>query len=361
MVKHFGKGFHTNKNVKPKIMKFTFSVGCDVGKEKLFLCIVDVHGKCIYEVNIKNKDEAITAFIKQLKKRLELIDLAPVLLCMEHTGIYKNKLLRIWLSQAGQVSVVAAQKIASSLAGDQGWDEKNDWLDARRIAEYSIRFADKLKLYRLKQVSLRKLEHLQRQRERIIKVLHILEVPIKEANGFLDVRILDSMSINQEVSIKALKEDLKKIEKQLQNIIEQDEKLYKLFNQICSVAGVGPVTAREVLIATHGFTKFNPKQAKAFARYAGVVPRDWSSGKSVRKRKINNNRINQRLKNLLTMGALSAAVASGELAIYYQRKRAEGKAHLSVINAIRNKIILRVFAVVRNQVTYDKNFNFCLD
>ena len=55
------------------------------------------------------------------------------------------------------------------------------------------------------------------------------------------------------------------------------------------------------------------------------------------------------------------AATNGELGIYYQRKRAEGKPFLSVINALRNKIILRVFAVVRNQVMYEKNLNICLD
>ncbi|MCG8330357.1 MAG: IS110 family transposase, partial [Chitinophagales bacterium] len=38
----------------------------------------------------------------------------------------------------------------------------------------------------------------------------------------------------------------------------------------------------------------------------------------------------------------------------------EGKEHMSVVNAIRNKIILRIFAVVRNGVMYEKNLNHSL-
>ena len=41
---------------------------------------------------------------------------------------------------------------------------------------------------------------------------------------------------------------------------------------------------------------------------------------------------------------------------YYQRKVAEGKNKMSVINAIRNKLILRVSACVRNSKVYQKNY-----
>jgi hypothetical protein len=46
-----------------------------------------------------------------------------------------------------------------------------------------------------------------------------------------------------------------------------------------------------------------------------------------------------------------------ELGQYYRRKLKEGKDHLCIINAMRNKILLRVFAVVKNQVMYQKNLN----
>lgn len=40
---------------------------------------------------------------------------------------------------------------------------------------------------------------------------------------------------------------------------------------------------------------------------------------------------------------------------YYKRKKAEGKHSMSVLNAIRNKIILRAAAVVNNQKAYVDN------
>ncbi|MDO6439874.1 IS110 family transposase, partial [Cyclobacterium sp. 1_MG-2023] len=46
----------------------------------------------------------------------------------------------------------------------------------------------------------------------------------------------------------------------------------------------------------------------------------------------------------------------GELSTYYQRKVDEGKHKMSVINAIRAKLIARVFAVVNQDRDYEKKY-----
>ena len=93
----------------------------------------------------------------------------------------------------------------------------------------------------------------------------------------------------------------------------------------------------------------------------GLFPIKKRSGTSVKKKDKIGTRKHQKLKNNLTMGAQSLVNSKLELGQFYRRKIAQGKHHLSVINAMRNKMILRVFAVVRNQVIYDKKLNICLD
>lgn len=41
---------------------------------------------------------------------------------------------------------------------------------------------------------------------------------------------------------------------------------------------------------------------------------------------------------------------------YYERKIQEGKHVMSVLNAVRNKLILRIFALVKKNQKYDKNY-----
>jgi hypothetical protein len=61
------------------------------------------------------------------------------------------------------------------------------------------------------------------------------------------------------------------------------------------------------------------------------------------------------IKTVLNMASLSAIRRKNELSDYYNRKVADGKNKMSVINAVRNKIIHRVFAVIKNQTLYQKD------
>jgi transposase len=65
---------------------------------------------------------------------------------------------------------------------------------------------------------------------------------------------------------------------------------------------------------------------------------------------------NKTIKTLLHLCATSAVHAKGELQDYYRRKVAEGKNKMLVINAIRNKIVLRIFACVNNDRKYQENY-----
>lgn len=65
---------------------------------------------------------------------------------------------------------------------------------------------------------------------------------------------------------------------------------------------------------------------------------------------------NKELKKMLHLCALTAIQHSPEFKQYYERKKAEGKNSMSVLNAIRNKIVLRAVAVVNNQKKYVPNY-----
>jgi hypothetical protein len=67
---------------------------------------------------------------------------------------------------------------------------------------------------------------------------------------------------------------------------------------------------------------------------------------------------NKNMKRLLHMAALSSIRIQGDLKDYYTRKVAEGKNKMSVINAIRNKLILRIFACVKENREYEKIYDY---
>jgi hypothetical protein len=61
------------------------------------------------------------------------------------------------------------------------------------------------------------------------------------------------------------------------------------------------------------------------------------------------------------MAALSAIGCCQEIKDYYQRKVAEGKNKMLVLNAVRNKLIHRIFACVKQNRKYEKIYAHPLD
>ena len=90
------------------------------------------------------------------------------------------------------------------------------------------------------------------------------------------------------------------------------------------------------------------------------MPFEHSSGTSVRGKARVSHMANKKVKTTLHMAALSAIKMEGDIRDYYLRKVEEGKHKMSVINAVRNKIVKRVFACVRENRMFEKKYNYCL-
>ena len=126
--------------------------------------------------------------------------------------------------------------------------------------------------------------------------------------------------------------------------------LKKLFSLVSSVIGIGFVTAVNMIIHTNEFKIM--KDAKKLACYCGVAPFESSSGSSIKKKTKVSHMANKRLKTNLHMAALSSIRHDEGMKNYYERKVAEGKPKLMVLNAVRNKLISRVIAVVKRETAY---------
>jgi poly(3-hydroxyalkanoate) synthetase len=67
---------------------------------------------------------------------------------------------------------------------------------------------------------------------------------------------------------------------------------------------------------------------------------------------------NKKIKTLLHLAALSAIRVKGDISEYYNRKVAEGKNKMSVLNAIRNKLVQRIFACVKQDRLFEKKYQY---
>ena len=333
-------------------MSYQWFIGIDVSKQTLDITILNNNEKKMYE-QIINSDQSVKSFLKKLSD--QKISLQDCLFCLEHTGIYNAHFLKVMEEKKLSVCLESSVHIKQSGGLLRG---KNDKVDSYRIALYAFKNKEFLTLWQPERTVISHLRRLSGIRERLLNARKQIAHTIKEDKKFINKGCSAQMTRCCKQSIKALGEDVKKTEVEIKKIIDSDERLKELFSIIESVPGVGKVTATEIVINTNEFRKIN--DPRKYACYAGVAPFEHSSGTSVKGKTRTSKKANMKAKSLLHMTALSAARFSEDIREYYQRKVAEGKNKMNVLNAVKNKIIHRIFACVNQKRLYDKNYKIGL-
>lgn len=331
-------------------MKFDYFIGVDVSKGTLDFCIVH-EGKQLKHSRIQNDSKAIKRHLKVIKKEFQ-IEKNNLMVCMENTGVYSNHLLVVLHELSIAAWVESAVHIKQSMGVQRG---KNDKVDAHRIALFAYKNRDEIKLWEAQRTEIIMLKQMIRMRKRIINTISNLKKSIGE-HAFMTELEKKFLYSSISGSLIALQKDLISINAEIKDQIKKDEELSRLFRLSTSVKGIGSVTATQIIVATNEFKSIT--EAKKFACYAGVAPFEHSSGSSIRGRSHVSNMADKTIKCSLHMAALAAVRECGELQDYYIRKIEEGKNKMAVLNAVRNKLVHRIFACVKNNRMYEKNYGF---
>jgi transposase len=273
------------------------------------------------------------------------------LFCMENTGLYNTGLVSHLVKSKANLWVEMPLRIKKAGGFERGSDDKTA---AVKIAWYAIRYQNDVKLWQPADSNMDKIKNLITQRDRIISTISQLTVPVKELKDCgceVEARLMEKI---QKPAVVALQKAKMNIELLITKTVQQDEQLNKKAKLVQSIKGIGPVTAVALLVYTKGFGRF--ANAKQLACYCGVVPFKKESGTSVRYKPTVSPFANKKLKKLLHLCALSAIKNDKELQAYFERKVLEGKNKMSVINAVRNKLVHRVYAVLRDERMFEENY-----
>lgn len=334
-------------------MQIKHFIGIDVSRDTLDLNVV-VDGSSQKHHCIPNRTIDIRSTLNKIMKSFGAT-FDDTIFCMEHTGIYNLPLINWLQSQDGKIWMESGVHIRKTLGLVRG---KNDKVDSMRIAMYAYLNRHRIKTWRAPRKLIARLAALLSQRTRLNKAKKQLGTANQEQKLFMDKDIMRSLNTYTQKTIDVINKQILAIENEILSLIKEDEKLNRIYQIITSVAGVGFVTASYILVTTNEFININ--DPKKYACYSGVVPFEHSSGSSVRGKTRVSQMANKNIKTLLHMAALSTIKKRGDLQEYYIRKVAEGKNKMSVLNAIRNKLILRIFACVNQNRVYEQNYCYKL-
>lgn len=323
-------------------MEFKETVGIDVSKKTL-----DVH---IHREKMHGRYENTPG---EIKKMVEWVFSNTrcakdnVLFVLEHTGMYSDQTMAVLSEKEACFSVVGGLEIKRSMGLVRG---KSDKADAAMIALYGYRLREEMKPTQMPSKDLQSLKRLLGLRDRLVKQRAGHKSCRGEQQRVLKKKDNKVLFDVQDQMISCLSKKIEKVEKEMRAIVKDNETINKLDSLITSIIGVGSVTSLYMIVFTQAFTKF--ETWRKFASYCGIAPFENSSGTSVRGKTKVSHLANKEIKSLLDQCAKTALQFNPEMKQYYERRVANGKNKMSTINVIRNKIVARIFAVVKRGSPY---------
>lgn len=327
-------------------------LGIDVSKlwfDVSVMAVIDHAKQPLITERFDNNVPGMKAFKTWLKLQQVTYD-ENSLLVIENTGVYHRLIWSFCSKHNLPVHIGNAAHIKWSLGITRG---KNDVVDSQRLCMYCFRQADELKATPVLDTVFMKLKDLMSSRTRLVAQLHSTKNYIKEIQCTNDKALLSMLDKAHKAAIEGIKKSIGVIEGMIEQIIQQNFAVYSNYQLIKSVPGIGHLTAVYIICCTNNFAA--KPSGKQLGSYAGVVPFASTSGTSIKGKNKVHKMANKELKKLLHLCALTAIKYSPEFKQYFDRKKAEGKNGMVVLNAIKNKLILRVVAVVNKQEPYVNN------
>ena len=323
-------------------MKTKEIIGIDVSKLLIDVCI---HTKQIV-FQFENSNEGFKKMMQWVSINTPILN-QEMMFVFENTGMYSHQLSLFLTKEKQSFFVASGLEIKRSIGIARG---KDDQIDAKRIALYGYRLKEELKPSRLPENIILRLKSLLSLRTKLNKQRAGFKATLKEQKAIYSNKDYKIIFEIQRKMITNLSKQIDTINTAMQAIINDSNELKETYKLVTSVKGIGMQTAIMMIVFTDNFSKF--ENWRKFASYCGIAPFPYQSGTSIKGRTKVSHLANKKLKAIINMCAISAIQHNPEMKLYYQKRVLEGKSKMSTVNIIRNKLIARVFAVVRRKTPY---------
>ncbi len=318
-------------------------VGIDVAQKELVVTL----GRMFEDLSIelyaykvfKNTEKGFVSLLDWVKKLTN--DEVKVIYLMEATGVYHQKFAYYLDKNDYPVCIVLPNKISNYI---RTLDIKTitDKTCSQAIAQFGLE--RKLDLWKRPKSVYKNLQQLTRERDQIVAervvVKNQLHAEISEAEP-------NKKSLKRiKTRIRFLNSQEKEIKNDINAIVKSDENLKKEIDIICTLPGVGELTAVIVLAETNGFELIRNK--KQLASYAGLDVKEKQSGTSVKG--------NRSLRKAMHFPALVAVKWDENFRELYARLVSKHGIKMKALVAVQRKLLEMIYTLFKNKSTYDKEY-----
>jgi len=326
-------------------------VGIDVAQKELVVTL----GRIFEDLSIelyaykvfKNTEKGFVGLSDWVKK-ITKTDV-KVLYVMEATGVYHQKFAYYLDNNNYEVCIVLPNKISNYI---RTLDIKTitDKTCSQAITRFGLE--RKLDLWKRPKSVYKSLQQLTRERDQIVAerviVKNQLHAELSEAEP-------NDKSLKRiRARIKFLNSQEKEIKDDINDIVKSDENLKKEIDLICTIPGVGELTAVIVLAETNGFELI--RNRRQLTSYAGLDIKEKQSGTSIKGKPRISKKGNRSLRKAMHFPALVAVKWDENFRELYARIVSKHGIKMKALVAVQRKLLEMIFIVFKNRTRYDKEY-----
>jgi transposase len=300
-------------------------VGVDIGKSWLD---ASAPGLSMRVPNARKGYEELVAAAHRIRRYVQFV--------CEPTGSTADAFFRYLRAKRCKLSVISGNQVRQFALATRRM-AKTDKIDSQVLADFGRTF--KLPPTETHDPTLRRLRTILRRRDQI---LLMLVTQRQQRLNFSD-RALQTTSAAVERALSAERGACMTL---AEDLVARQPRVSAIINALCTVKGVGWLTAAIVLGELPEIGRLNRRQVAALA---GIAPYNRDSGGTERPRHIHGGRA--RLRRALYLAAMVAQRFNPILAPFYRRLIARGKPCRVARIAMARKLLVCLNGLVRRTMT----------
>jgi transposase len=332
VVSLYAQGRQARGAVAEGTMGAEWILGIDVAKATLHVCLLRPDEKRRTK-RFANDPDGHGTLVQWIARHAP----TPVHACLEATGGYEDASATALADAGHRVSVVNPAAV-KAFAQSQLRRTKTDAVDAAVIADFCR--AHQPPAWTPWPVEVRALQALVRRRDAVQEML------TQERNRQHAPTLVAPVAASLERLIATLEAELADLDQQIREHLDTHPTLRAQRDLLLTIPGLGVSTVARLLAECRSITAF--ESARAYAAFAGLVPRDRQSGLVRRPARLSKLG-SAHLRQALYFPALAAMRCNPLLRPFSRRLRATGKHKMVVVAAVMRKLLHMVYGVLKHR------------
>ena len=317
------------------------TIGIDVSKKEIAVALLQDKK---FSKHIFSNDYS---GFKKLLHWLKQNNAGKVKACMEATGIYGSKLADFLYENEHEVYVVNPLCI-HAFAKSKLSKNKTDEADAAIIAEYITKM--EAKPYKPSKKSSHELKYLYR-------CLEDLKLQHTQVNNHLESKaILPKTVVKTWKKLgKDVEQQIKNIETAIESLIKSDDDLNQNYENLQTIPGISRTTATAILAETPDISEFT--NARQFAAFAGLTPKQRQSGTSVKGKTRLSKLGSTKLRRAIFFPAIVAKKHNPIIKEFCLNLKKRSKNKMVIVGAAMRKLMHIIYAILKHKTVFNPNIH----